>query len=179
MNYKREIKLGIFFVLLSALYFLGSLSILTFDPFAKGGLDSRSIPQMLSILVAGLSVIHIVSNVLKLQKAKREAVVSSEAVASSEAVVSGAKAAFKFDRPQRLMLITVLLICAYIFCFNWLGFILSSVLFLLMEIFLLTPAEKRRRWAVFTVGFSIGTPVLLYLLFTKVLSMYLPRGLLG
>jgi hypothetical protein len=73
----------------------------------------------------------------------------------------------------------VLFICAYIFFFTRLGFILSSVLFLLAEISLLIPAEKRKRWAVFIVCFSAGLPVLLYLLFTKPLSMFLPRGLLG
>ena len=170
MNFKREIGVGIFFLLLSIVYFLGSLSISAFDPFAKGGLDSRSIPQMLSVLVAGLSIIHILGNVLKLQKAKQEA---------GGDIQAAAKTIFKFNRSLRLMVITVLLICAYIFFFTRLGFILSSIFFLLAEIFLLIPAEKRKNWTVFTVCFSVGMPVLIYFLFTKLLSMFLPRGLLG
>jgi len=169
MNSKREIGTGIFFLVLAALYFWGSLYISTFDPFAKGGLDSRSTPQMLSILVAGLSIIHIATNLLKLKKAEPEAGSGAQA----------GKAAFKFERSQRLMAITVLLICAYIFCFTRLGFILSSILFLLAEIFLLIPAENRKKWALFTVCFSVGVPVVIYFLFTKLLSMFLPRGLLG
>jgi hypothetical protein len=70
-------------------------------------------------------------------------------------------------------------ICLYIFLFARLGFILSTALFLLAEISLLIPAEKRKRWAGFIICFSAGLPVLLYLLFTKALSMFLPRGLLG
>ena len=170
MNFKREIGTGIFFLVLAALYFWGSLSISTFDPFSKGGLDSRSIPQMLSILIAGLSIVHITGNLLKLKKV--QARTESDAQAAEKMV-------FKFGRSQRLMVITVLLICMYIFCFTRLGFILSSILYLLAEIFLLIPAEKRKKWAIFTVCFSAGVPVVIYFLFTKLLSMFLPRGLLG
>ncbi|MCL2705007.1 MAG: tripartite tricarboxylate transporter TctB family protein [Spirochaetaceae bacterium] len=174
MNFKKEIGVGIFFLLLSVFYLLSTLSISTFDPFSSGRsgiiLDSRSLPQMLGILLACLSIIHIIGNVLKLRKTKLESGSDTQAVM---------KKPFKFERPQRLMVITVLLICAYIFFYVRLGFILSSVLFLLLQIFILTPAEKRKKWAIFTVCFSIGVPILLYFLFTRVISMYLPRGLLG
>ena len=174
MNFKKEIGVGIFFLILSVFYFSFTLSISTFDPFSSGRsgiiLDSRSLPQMLGILLAGLSIIHIIGNVLKLRKAKLESNSDAQAVMKKH---------FKFERPQRLMVITILLICAYIFFYVRLGFIISSILFLLLQIFILTPAEKRKNWAVFTVCFSVGVPILLYFLFTRVISMYLPRGLLG
>ena len=169
MDFKKEIGIGVFFLVLAVLYFIGSLSISTFDPFSSGRegliLSSRSVPQMLSLLVAVLSISHIVSNVLKMKKAIDVQTVK--------------KSAFIFDRPRRLMVINILLIFAYIFCFTRLGFIVSTFAFLFVEVFLLIPAVKRKSWALFTVCFSIGVPVLLYLLFTKLLTMYLPSGLIG
>jgi len=174
MNFKKEIGVGVFFLVLAILYFAGSLSISTFDPFASGRegfvLDSRSVPQMLGLMVAVLSIIHIVSNVLKMRKAESQ---------TGNAAQATEKMGFKFDRPRRIMAINVALMLLYLFCFTRLGFILSTFLFIAVEIFLLIPAERRKRWAVFAVCFSLAMSVSLYLLFTKVLSMFLPRGLIG
>jgi putative tricarboxylic transport membrane protein len=167
MNHKQEIGVGIFFFILAALYLAGSFSISSFDPFGNSTLTSKAIPQLIGGLMAVLSLIHIAGNVLKL---KREQTAQGTETASDTR--------FKFGRSDRLMLLSVLFICVYLFLFTRLGFILSTILFLLAEIFLLIPVEKRKRWAIFIVCFSIGLSILLYLLFTK-LSMFLPRGPLG
>jgi hypothetical protein len=177
MNYKQEVGVGIFFLVLAALYFTGSFSIATFDPFGNSALTSRAIPQLIGGLTAALSIIHITGNVLKMKKTNRGG--SSSEGTAREAETADRQGGFKPGGSGRLMLLSVLFICAYIFFFTRLGFILSTVLFLLAEISLLIPSEKRKRWAVFTICFSVGLPVLLYLLFTKPLSMFLPRGLIG
>jgi hypothetical protein len=170
MNRKQEIGTGLFFLVLAALYLAGSLSISSFDPFGNSPLTSRAIPQLIGGLMAFLSVIHIAGNALKPKGPHDETVQEAEATG---------KRRFGLDRSGRLMLFSVLFMCVYIFFFTRLGFILSTALFLLAEIFLLIPAEKRKSWAAFIVSFSAVLPVLLYLLFTKPLSMFLPVGLLG
>ncbi|MDR1935209.1 MAG: tripartite tricarboxylate transporter TctB family protein [Candidatus Accumulibacter sp.] len=167
MNHKQEIGVGIFFFILAALYLAGSLSISSFDPFGNSTLTSKAIPQLIGGLMAVLSIIHIAGNALKLKRTQT----------SNETGKAGGTR-FEIGRSGWLMLLSVLFICAYIFLFTRLGFILSTILFLLAEMFLLIPAEKRKRWAIFIVCFSTGLSILLYLLFTK-LSMFLPRGLLG
>jgi hypothetical protein len=169
MNYKQEIGTGIFFLVLAMLYLAGSLSIASFDPFGNSFLTSRAIPQLIGGSMAALGIVHIAGNALKLKKARA----NHENNGATNEPRSGC------SRSTWLMLLTVLFICVYIFLFTRLGFILSTVLFLLAEILLLIPAGKRKRWAVFIVCFSAGLPILLYLLFTKLLSMFLPVGLLG
>jgi len=175
MEHKKEIGVGIFFLVFSAVYFILTLGIRAFDPFAAGRagiqLTSQSIPQTVAVLVAALSLIHIITNVLKLRKAE---------AGTQSAQSSGEKKpfAFKFDRPQRIMLITIVLIFAYIFFYVRLGFVVSSSLFLLGQIFLMLPADKRIKWAPFSICLSLVSPVLIYLLFTRVLGVFLPRGLL-
>jgi hypothetical protein len=177
MNYKQEVGVGIFFLVLAALYVAGSLSISSFDPFGNSTLNSRAIPQLIGGLAAALSIIHITGNVLKMKKVNRSGPPPEKTV--RENGTAGGPGIFKIGRSGRIMLLSVLFICAYIFCFTRLGFIVSTGLFLLAEISLLIPAEKRKRWTLFVVCFSAALPVLLYLLFTKPLSMFLPRGLLG
>jgi hypothetical protein len=177
MNYKQEVGVGIFFFILAMLYLAGSLLIPKIDPFGNSPLSSRAIPQLIGGMIAILSVIHVSGNVLKMKKANRDGP-SSEKTAG-EAETTGGQGAANAARSGHLMLFSVLFICAYIFLFTRLGFIVSTVLFLLVEIFLLIPAEKRKRWAAFIICFSVALPVLLYLLFTKPLSMFLPRGLIG
>ena len=175
MEHKKEIGVGIFFLAFSVVYFILTLGIRAFDPFAAGRagiqLTSQSIPQTVAVLVAILSVIHIITNVLKLRKAGADA---------QSAQSGGEKKpfTFKLDRPQRIMLITIALIFSYIFLYTRLGFILSSIIFLLGQIFLMLPADKRIKWAPFSIGLSIVSPVLIYILFTRVLGIFLPRGLL-
>jgi len=171
MEHKKEIGLGIFFLFFSGVYFILTLGIAAFDPFAAGRagiqLTSQSIPQTLAALVAALSVIHIVANVLKLRKA-------GTAARDSEKKPF----AFKFGRPQLVVLVTIAFIFTYIFLYVRLGFVLASVLFLLGQIFLMLPADKRKKWALFSICLSLVSPVLIYLLFTRVLGVFLPRGVL-
>ena len=173
MNSKKEIGIGIFFLILAILYYIASLGISTFDPFAAGRsgiqLDSRSVPQTLSFLIAILSIVHIIGNALKLRKEKTQTAFDIE---------PPEKKMFKFGRPQRLMVITVVLVSAYIFFYVQLGFVAASILYLLAQMLVLIPSDKRKKWAVFTVCFSVGMPVGIYLIFTRAISMFLPRGLL-
>jgi hypothetical protein len=78
-----------------------------------------------------------------------------------------------------LLVVSLALLGAYIFLFQKIGFILSTILYLMFSVTLLTPAAKRRRLMPFIVLFSSGVPFLIYFIFTKYLSLILPRGILG
>jgi hypothetical protein len=170
MTKKSELGIGIFFLSLSCLYLAGSFSISTFNPFGNRGLTSRSIPQLIGGLMLILSLIQIIGSAIKRKdQTEKNPPVSGET----------AKERFRFTKTTGRLLLSLLCMCAYIFFYQRLGFILASVLFLLAETFLLTPEEKRKKWAAFIVCFSIILPVGVYLLFTKPLSLFLPRGLIG
>ena len=173
MNHKQEIGTGLFFLVLSVFYIALSLPIKSFDPFGNSYLTSKAIPQVIGGLVFLISVIHIGISFGKLMKEKKAQTGSSHQNAGSKT------GKIRFDKSFRLMLITILLIAAYIFFFTRLGFILSSILFLLVQIFVMVPPENRKKWAIFIVCFSICIPVGIYFLFTRVLAMFLPRGLVG
>lgn len=184
---KKEIGVGIFFLLLSIAYIAGASRISTFTPFGNRGLDSRSVPELLGILTIILSVTHIIQTSLKwrkIKKIRRESEVSS---AKSCDLEKGASV----ESPKRTiinriedvisvrLLISLIYLAVYIALYQPLGFILSSTFFLMAESFLLTNKDERKKWALFIVIFSIGVSILIYFIFTKYLTLILPNGILG
>jgi hypothetical protein len=168
MDAKRELKIGIVFFVIALLYFVGTFSISTFSPFGNRGLSSRSIPQLIAGLALILSFIHSAANILKMKK--------------EAAVQGGAKdecPAEKNTFSTKSLLVSLGLISLYVLLFQRLGFVAATISYLLAECFFLTPKEKRKKWALFICCFSLGVPVFLYILFTKYLSLFLPKGILG
>jgi hypothetical protein len=78
---------------------------------------------------------------------------------------------------ENIALTTLVLIGVYIAAMRPLGFILSSFLYLSLQIFLFAPKGKRR--PVFTLILSAVFSVAAYLLFMKGFSILLPPGILG
>ena len=74
-------------------------------------------------------------------------------------------------------LISVIGILVFVFLMDKLGFLLSSILYLYFEIYMLGPKEKRRPllWAAMTIVFC----VLVYYLFRYQVYVKLPKGILG
>ena len=72
---------------------------------------------------------------------------------------------------------TILLLCAYVLAFQPVGFILDTVVFLFLEMLVLTPKEKR---SLPLLGIlSVATPLVIYTLFVYVINTPLPKGLFG
>lgn len=185
---KRNMGIGVFFLGASVLYLVGANSISTFSPFGNRGLDSQSIPQMIGIFGCALSILQIV---LTRMKMKRQALGKSGSSAQVDFVshcgMNGDnrlsetnETGEKTERERSFLLFASLgALVVYIFLFQKLGFILSTVLYLLSSATLLTPAKKRSKLSVFIAFFSISFPVLVYIVFTKYLTLFLPKGILG
>jgi len=185
---KKELGVGIFFLVLSVAYMIGTTTISTFTPFGNRGLDSRSIPLLIGILTVIMSSIQIISILVKEHKMK---IVSSEQVTDETEEVCDPDEIACVEPPkgtiiQRIdnvvpvkLVLSMLFLMIYIAAYQRVGFILSSIFFLMAESFLLVRDEERKKWRIFIILFSIGASVIIYFVFTKYLSLFLPRGILG
>ena len=72
---------------------------------------------------------------------------------------------------------TILLLCVYVLAFQPVGFILDTIVFLFLEMLVLTPKEKRS--LPLLGGLSIVVPLIIYTLFVYVINTPLPKGLFG
>jgi putative tricarboxylic transport membrane protein len=162
----RELYTNIFFLVLSVAYFIGTLSIDSFSPFGNRGLDSQSIPQVLALLLFGFSIMKIVLGVRKINKER--------SLGNKDDSVS--RVHIKINKK---LILCIALLAVYALLFDPLGFIISSCLYLFSMIFMLSAKEKRTKMLLFLIPFSIIVPVLIYVLFSSVLGVILPRGILG
>lgn len=185
---KKELGVGIFFLALSVAYMLGTTKISTFTPFGNRGLDSRSVPQLIGFLVFVLSSVHVVQVLLQARKARRKSV---EPVAGNTDQVCDTDEVICIESPKgsilaRIdtvvpvkLLLSLLYLIIYVAAYQGIGFVISSTFFLMAESFLLVKKEERKRWTLFIILFSIGASALIYFIFTRYLSLFLPSGILG
>lgn len=182
---KKELGIGIFFALLSGFYILGSKNISTFTPFGNRGLDSKSIPAMIGWLSMGLSIIYIVTTLLDSRKARTSDNLAedSDLTCNSDNAIGAEKPSTTHNTilqalPMKLLL-SLLFLVLYFFFYQRAGFVLSSIGYFVAQSLLITQKGRRKKKALFLVLFGIVVTVLIYVVFTKYFTLFLPKGILG
>jgi putative tricarboxylic transport membrane protein len=124
------------------------------EPMMKNDLGSGFFPMVVGIAMCGLSVLRLVLALREKEKESKK---------SNDDLMGG--------------LGTLILIGAYCIAFNPVGFIISTIVYLFLQILLLTPKAKRN-WLVISI-ISVVTPFAFYALFVYLINTPLPRGLFG
>lgn len=123
------------------------------------GLDLSLAPRLVAMLLGGLSLLLIVTALVP----------TGETQAEDEG---------KEKMPYRGRLIaTAMLIVAAAACFEWLGFVVTSAIYIFAQCYILT-YERGAFKPVGTAVLAIAFPVAVYLMFWHWLSMPLPSGIL-
>ena len=145
-------------IITSVLFLAFSIVMLIFakdiEPMMKNDLGSGFFPMVVGIAMCGLSVLRLVLALREKEKESKK---------SNDDLMGG--------------LGTLILIGAYCIAFNPVGFIISTIVYLFLQILLLTPKAKRN-WLVISI-ISVVTPFAFYALFVYLINTPLPRGLFG
>lgn len=145
-------------IITSVLFLAFSIVMIIFakdiKPMMENDLGSGFFPMVVGIAMCALSV-------LRLILALREK--ETENKKSGDDLMGG--------------LGTLILIGAYCLTFNSVGFIITTMVYLFLQILLLTPKAKRN-WLVISI-ISVVTPFAFYALFVYLINTPLPRGLFG
>lgn len=174
MKFNREMKVALGFIAFAILYLIMSSQIDSKNMYASGGVSSKTLPTIYGIVMIVLAIALFITSWLK--QRKETPAENKEKKPVTKIKVFGCEVARK---PIYLCLSTLLL-AFYAFTYTKLGFILAGIIYLGCMIMLLTPQNKRSvKMTIFAWVFSVIFIVALYLLFTKALSMMLPRGILG
>lgn len=78
---------------------------------------------------------------------------------------------------NRNVLLSVIIIGFYVFSMNYLGFIISTIIYTFCQMVILTPYGKKKTYILYLI-ISLVCAFGLYLAFTRVLYLMLPQGLL-
>lgn len=149
---KKNILTSVLFLALGAFVFFEALGI---KHVMKNDVGSAFFPKVISVAMMGVAVIRLVM-------ALREPEGEKEAAKDSDA-----KGGW----------LTILLIMAYVLVFNSVGFLISTVVYLFLQMLVLTPAEKRKIPVLATI--SIVAPLVIYTLFVYAINTPLPKGIFG
>ena len=158
---------AVFLIILSVIYLIMSFKIDVQDKY--GG--SALIPQICAGIVILCSLVLIYREIFK-----KDANIIKDSPQPEDA--GGEKAGEKIvESPPnyKLVVLTLVSITCYAVLFNVLGFIASTILYLVVQILLLTPKLSLKAIVIAAVT-AVIVAVLIYLLFYNVFYVMLPRG---
>ena len=148
---KKNLIVSLVFMAFGIFLFVESMGI---KHMMKDDVGSAFFPKVVAVAIIGVSAIRLVM-------ALREP--EGEKKASDNDTMGG--------------LLTILLIGGYVLAFQPVGFIISTIVYLFLQILVLVPKEKRS-WPL-TIIISVVAPLAIYGLFTYLISSPLPKGLWG
>lgn len=151
---KKDILVSIVFIILGAFILLQSVGI---EPLMDNDVGSGFFPKVVGIVIM---VIAGVKLVLSLREEDDDDVVKK----TTEGNMAGGW-------------ITVILIGLYVLAYQSVGFLVSTAVYLFLQISVLCPKEKRN-FLVFGLV-SLITPVFIYTMFVYIINMPLPKGIFG
>ena len=150
-NKKKGIITSLLFLAFSILMIVFAKDI---KPMMKNDLGSGFFPMVVGIAMCGLSVLRLILAIREKETENKK---------SGDDLMGGIG--------------TLILIGGYCIAFSPIGFIISSIIYLFLQILLLTPKEKRN-WLTISL-ISVITPFAFYALFVYLINTPLPKGLFG
>jgi hypothetical protein len=177
---KREDAIsGIVVLALAAVILVGGLAVPD-SSYQNAVLSPRDFPWLIGLLMAAAGAALLLRNASALRPGGGRPHIEEEAEVTTGAEASGSAedpdelaAMGRTAQNPRILGLLLLLLLGYILVFVWLGYLLSTFLFLACATMLLTPRRPVRN-LIYAVAFSVAV----YLLFTVGLNVRLPAGLL-
>ena len=152
MRKYMDIISGNLFLLLAVLLYVYSYGIRTFSDTAFG---VTFMPRLTAMLMAIIAMVVIYNGLAKLRKAPEPGGIPV----------------------SRGLILTIILIFFYILFLNRLGFILNTFAYIVAQAYILSNFEKQRLWLWAIIAAVFSTSI--YFLFTRVIYIMLPAGILG
>ena len=154
---KKEIGSGVIFFLIAVALYAGSYAIVVTTNDAMG---PQFFPRTVAICMGILAMAQVASGLKKERKEQG----------------SGERSGFNIRAAA-----TIGILFAYALLVQTVGFIIMTAVYLLAQILLLLPEKRLRsgKGILVTAAVSVVTPILIYELFYRAFSIFLPTGLLG
>lgn len=150
-NKKRNLVVSILFLAFGVFLFVQSMGV---KHMMKNDVGSGFFPKVIAIAIIAVSLVRLV---MTLKEEEKEAKKSN----------SDPKGGW----------MTIVLVSLYVLAFNEVGFLIATVIYLFLQMLVLTPAEKRNIPLLAVI--SVAAPVFIYTLFVYVINTPLPKGIFG
>lgn len=166
---QRDIVLGVVLLLVAGAYFYHSFGIRVFRDLAAFSVNSRTVPQIYGIILAGLSLVLIIQAALNF-RAERAAAPEAAAPAQTGPVADGS-----FLGKYSSVLLTFFFMAVYAGTMAPLGFRVSSAIYVFFQTLVLTPKGRITGKVVgLAAVVAVVASVLVEYVFVNHLSLILP-----
>lgn len=161
---KGDLITGLVGAAFSGFYLYETTTVKIFGGSATAGVNAQTVPKLWGGCLMALSIILIVRALLKMKSEK------------------GGKSLrdwLQSVRNRREVVYTFILLILYAALMKPVGFIITSIVYVYLQIWVLTPLEKRNgKVRKIAAGLAVFFSVSLYFLFTNYLMVMLPPGIL-
>lgn len=169
-NKYRDVVSSVFVIALAIFiaYFSKDIRVLKYT-----SVSANFFPRIIAVMLGGLGIIQLIISILEVKKSGLNSATNNTDVKEdthTESKIGGIIS-------RNADWVSVILIMAYVFSLGKLGFIISSTVYLFLQMIVLSKAEKRKYMSLGLV--AVIAPVVIYLIFTKVFGLMLPAGILG
>lgn len=181
---------NVIFLLVAVIYLILASKITVINVFGVTVVSSATIPRILGVLLLILDIISLFQNLAEFKKAKGAVKDPLQKVGEKETVENG-----ELDVAQALaeaealeddaesdkvsIILTIASLAVFSALIQPLGFLISSFIYMVLQSFVLTLKQERKKKAVFIIILSAVFSVAVYLIFTRGLGLMLPKGILG
>lgn len=149
-NKNKNLIISALFLAFGAFLFIQSLGI---KHMMKNDVGSAFFPKVVGVAIIGVALIRLIM-------ALREK--SESAAKKSSSDMQGGW-------------LTIILVGLYVVAFQPVGFLVSTAVYLFLQILVLTPKEKRKMPVILAI--SVIAPLFIWVLFNYVISSPLPKGI--
>lgn len=160
MEEKRDLFVGIIVGLFSILYYIGALQIKMYKGLGVSVIDSSEVPKKWAIFLFLLSIMLIIRSVKRMKKSSEKNVSLAQLLTLNKEVG-----------------LTFILLAIYTVFLKQLGFVTATFLYIFFQTLVLTKKEKRNYKL--TIILAIIFSVLIDYVFVELLSVLLPKGIIG
>lgn len=156
-KYKELISSSVITVV-GLVYFILAFSI---RQYGDAVLDSRFLPLVLGVLLVVFGSVKLFGSIRQTLRQEHETATMNSPETGSRIHV----------------LLTIALMIGYAFALKPLGFLFSTSVYMFLQTIILFPNKKKN--VVIMIAVSLIFSITVYLVFTRVFSLVLPRGILG
>lgn len=165
---KSDIGIGVFLFLLSLFFFADSYNI-TQSTISAPMAGASFFPRVVSTLLAASSIYLIIKALVQKRRGK-----NGTAESAKEDTVDQPEAG---PPNEQAVLVMVVATTLYIFVIPLVGYLITTIAFMSGTSLYLGSIHKKHPWYI-TVLVVIGISLVAYVLFSTVLSVFLPQGIL-
>ena len=150
-NKKRNLVVSVLFLAFGIFLFVQAMGV---KHMMKNDVGSGFFPKVIAVAIIAVSLIRLIMALKEEEK---------EAKKANSDMLGG--------------WMTIVLVGLYVLAFNEVGFLISTVIYLFLQMLVLTPTEKRSLPLLGTI--SVAAPGFIYALFVYAINTPLPTGLFG